>query len=133
MKQALETERSYDFLLRHGEVLVGLKRFAEAVQVLAQAASQRPHESYALQYLGMAHMGLNEFRNASECFEKATQIGPRYPHSHYLRAQALDALGNREDAVEAATRAAELGAKSRHSEEYKAYLRTLKEKEQKLA
>ena len=78
-------------------------------------------------------MGSNDFRRASESFEKAIEIDPHVAQSHYLHAQALDGLGNRRDAVEAATRAVERAAKSKHSDQYTGYLKTLKEKEQSLA
>lgn len=102
--------------LVHGQALMQLGQFTEAMRAFREAANRAegPDQSYALHELGAAALEAGEFHEAEKALRKAV-LDEEY---HYLPeawgdlAEALYRQGRYEEALEAAKVAIDLGAVS---------------------
>jgi len=117
-QRALDARAGYaDALLALGNALQGLERFGAAVdaydralassQTAGQAAAQAA-ETWCAR--GAALKRSDMLEEALDSYERALLLRPDYALAAHYRANALRALGRREDAIAAYLRARELGA-----------------------
>ena len=112
-EQALTARPGYaDALQALGNALQGLERFGEAAdaydRALAKAAPARQAEIWCARGAALKKSG--DLMQALNSYEHALRLRPDYAMAAHYRANALRALGRREDAIAAYHRARELGA-----------------------
>jgi Flp pilus assembly protein TadD len=83
-----------------GAVLVGLKRFGEAIESLGTAVSLSPKDSDVWNNKGLAHRELRQLDASLDCFKKAAHISPRDPLVCKNLAQVLCERGQIAEAME---------------------------------
>ena len=92
------------------EAIVSLNSgdFTEARTLCRQILSDDPDHTGAWHLCGIAHAQLDEFQQATDCFEKAVQFGPDVANYHYNLGLAYRRLDRLEDTVNCYRRALEL-------------------------
>ena len=112
-EQALAARPGYaDALQALGNALQALDRFTQAVDAydaaLRSAAPARQAEIWCARGAALKKSG--ELSRALDSYEHALRLRPDYAMAEHYRANALRALGRREEAIAAYHRARELGA-----------------------
>lgn len=106
----------FDTLHYLGVALAQLKRFDEALEPLAKAASLRPADAVVLNHYGNVLAGLSRHTEAIECYERAIACDGSSADSHYNRGIALMALGQADAALDCHTAASRLNPE--HAQAY---------------
>ncbi len=112
-ERALEARPGYvDALQALGHALQSLARFGDAVQAydraLAKATPQQQAEIWCARGASLKKAGASAEALAS--YDQALRLRPAYAMAEHYRANALRALGRREEALAAYRRAQQLGA-----------------------
>jgi tetratricopeptide (TPR) repeat protein len=94
-----ESRTSVSILNKLSAVLLDLDRSQEALDLLKVAANLSPDHPTVYTQLGETYLRLKDFNAAKEAFRESIQINPFNPMVHQGLAKALEALGNREQAV----------------------------------
>lgn len=75
-----------------GNTLLGLQRYAEAIECYDNALKTDKHNPIILNNKGVAYMELDMFQEAIECFTKVLVMYPENPDAQVLREVCLDNL-----------------------------------------
>lgn len=86
-------------LFHFGKLQLARHNTAAGVELLRQAAVQRPHDVEVHQSLGIAYKRLGEWGNAAHAFEQALAINPLHGASYFELADLSQTLGRTDAAV----------------------------------
>jgi tetratricopeptide (TPR) repeat protein len=78
------------------------------LEVLKNMVAQNPGDSFARYGLAMAYAGAGDYAQASEEYRKLIEANPKYVAAYYHGGQALEKLGNAEEAREIYRRGIEI-------------------------
>ena len=113
-QKLLKREPSYiPALLREGDALIGLEKYAEALQCFDSVFELRPArlpESIAWNGRGMALAGMGKNEEAIKCCDRSLSIDLGSPKTWDLRARCLYTLGKYEEAMLSCDKALEIDA-----------------------
>lgn len=99
------SEDTYSSLLRRAQALVQVKRFDDALPLLAQAIAIEPGATQPRCLLAQALLSLDRPDESREAAEGALALDPEEEWAHRVRALALAALDRPEEALSAAEEA----------------------------
>ena len=80
---------------RLSDVLIGLGRDEEALEILKRAKDLSPDHPNTYADLGQIYLKFKDFKRAEEAFRTSIQINPFNPEVHLGLATALEMLGDR--------------------------------------
>ncbi|MCG8607199.1 tetratricopeptide repeat protein, partial [bacterium] len=81
---ALDIDQDYsEVFVNLGRTLIVEDSLAEAVEVLSRGEQQAPNFADIQNYLGLAHLYKQEFRDASDHLQRAVKLNPNYIGAYY--------------------------------------------------
>ena len=90
-----ETNDSVPIMSRLSNVLIGLGRDEEALEILKRAEKLSPDHPNIYTDLGKIYLKLKDFKRAAEAFQASIQINPFNPEVHFGVAVALENIGEK--------------------------------------
>jgi len=93
-------------------------RFAEAAQVLEQAAADSPREARAWTYLGLARVKLNQPEDAMPALAKAVELDGKSAEAHFGKGLAHAHLDELDEAIAELETAVKLNASHAYAHYY---------------
>ncbi|MGV6830724.1 MAG: alkaline phosphatase family protein [bacterium] len=105
-------------LHRIGNLYVQLGDFNEAVTVLERAIEKQPEKAMYHTAMAEAMLGLKNYEEAAEYALTSIELVKFYPKSHFILGQALEGLGDLENAKLAFEMASKLQPKKYHKAEF---------------
>lgn len=88
--------------LDHAQNLVALRRFTEAMSLVAAALASEPENRELLALKAQCEIGLDRPAEALATANRMVAIAPDHPHGHVIASVALQGLDRREEAAAAA-------------------------------
>lgn len=109
---AAAKDQNYDFLIRAGSALEGIKRFGKAQEIYSQAMKLKPGNFLTYSKLGALFAELEDFPLAVKNLEKAVELNPGEGNLHYNLALVYQSLSEFDQAIKALEAALEKGAQA---------------------
>lgn len=102
-----DSELKLNTTVTEAKILIGTKKYNKAIELLAAAAETKPNPEIFFQK-GRAHIKIQEFEPAEQCFTKALELEPDNARYHQAIASVYIQLGEYEEAADHAFTSIEL-------------------------
>ena len=109
---AAAKDQNYDFLIRAGAALEGIKRFGKAQKIYSRAMKLKPGNFLTYSRLGALFAELEDFPLAVKNLEKAVELNPGEGDLYYNLALVYQSLSENDKAIKALEAALEKGARA---------------------
>lgn len=126
IRRAIAAEpKAWHYSHRLGEILMRCGRLDEAITAGREATRLAPRGFHPWEFLAGAQLKAKAFADAAQSYRTAIAIHDQMSYTHFHLSQALEALGEMEEAIAAARRAMELSANEPHHQDYRRHLEEL--------
>ena len=98
-KQTIERHATPEYWNNYGKALLNTGKYEEAIAAFSEVLKAGCRWPDAHYHTGMAYHGKGDLEKADELLKEAVTLNPKYREALNERAQVLEALGRKDDAV----------------------------------